>query len=130
MSLAMQFHLFHRIFVGKKSSNYSSRNCFSFTREKLALQLILPILHYADVAYQAASKTNLLPLNIVYNKLCRFVLGTPFIIHHFTMYETLNLPSPTIRRQRRWLRFIFQCIHFNYLDYLKQLMVPFSSNYQ
>lgn len=37
---------------------YQSRNCFSFTvRKKLALQLILPILDYADVVHQAASKS-------------------------------------------------------------------------
>ena len=42
---------------------YRSRNCFSFSvKKKLALQLILPILDYADVVYQVASKTNLTPL--------------------------------------------------------------------
>lgn len=84
-----------------------------------------PILDYADVVYQAASKTNLLPLNIVYNRLYRFVPGCPFITQHCTMYETLNWPSPIIRRQRHWLQFIFKCIHFNYphLNYLCPLII-------
>ena len=110
---------------------YLSRNCFSFTvKKRLSIQLILPILDYVDVVYQAASKTNPLPLNIVYNRLCRFVLGCPFTTHHCMMYESLSVPSPIIRRQQHWLQFIFKCIDFNYPDYLKQLMIPFSSSYQ
>lgn len=74
-------------------------NCFHFTvREKIASQLISPILDYVSVVYQATSKTNLLPLNIVYNCLCKFALGCPYVTHHCTIYKTLNGPSPNMRK--------------------------------
>lgn len=110
---------------------YRSRNCFSLpVRKKLATQLILPIFDYADIVYQCAPKTTLHPLDVVYNKLCRFILGCPFTTHHCTMFEQLNWFSLTSRRRQHWLQFIFKCIHFNYPPYLKQLMVRFSSTYQ
>ena len=110
---------------------YRNRNCFTFTvRKRLVQQLILPILDYADVIYQTAPKTHLLPLNSVYNQLCRFVLDCPYMTHHCTLYETLNLPSPTSRRHQHWLQFIFKCIYFNYPQYLKQLLVPYTSSHQ
>ena len=80
--------------------------------------------------YQTATKTNLLPLNTSYNRLCRFVLNCPYMTHHCTLYENLNLPSPTIRRQHHWFHFIFKCIHFNYPHYLKQYMNRFTSDHQ
>ena len=43
-----------------------------------------------EVVYQALKLWNrLLPLNIVYNALCRFVLGGTFITHYFTTFEIL-----------------------------------------
>ena len=68
-------------------------------------------------------------LTTVYNRLCRFVLGCPFSTHHCTMYQTLDWPSPSIRRERHWLNLIFKCIHLDYPPYLKQLLIPFSSTY-
>lgn len=35
-----------------------------------------------NALYQTASKSNLVPLSIVCKRLCRFVLGCPFITHH------------------------------------------------
>ena len=84
---------------------------------------------YADVVYQTAPKTNLQPLNTIFNHLCRFALGCPYLTHHCTMYENLNFLSPTARRQQHWLQFIFKCIHFNYPQYLKQYLDPFTSNH-
>ena len=110
---------------------YRNRECFTRTvRKKLVLQLILPIMDYADVVYQTAPKTNLLPLNTIFNRLCRFALDCPYRTHHCTMYENLNLTSPTMRRQQHWFQFIFKCIHFNYPQYLKQYMDPFTSSHQ
>ena len=54
--------------------------------------------------------------------------------HHCVMkshlYENLNLPSLTVRRQQHWLQFIFKCIHFNYPQYLRQYMHRFTSDHQ
>ena len=62
---------------------FRSKNCFTLNvRRKLALQLILPLFDYADVVYLNTSKTYLLPLNTVYNRLSRFVLGCSFYTHH------------------------------------------------
>ena len=85
---------------------------------------------YADIVYQTATRTNLHSLNIIYNRLCRFVLGCPYLTHHCTLYENLNLPSPSVRRHQHWLQFLFKCIHFNYPQYLKQYMVPYTSQHQ
>ena len=110
---------------------YRNKNCFTFTaRRKIVLQAILPIMDYADIIYQTANKTNLLPLNTIYNRLCRFVLNCPYMTHHCILYENLNLTSPTVRRQQHWLQFIFKCIHFNYPQYLKQYLVPYTSQHQ
>ena len=110
---------------------YRNRKCFTSTvRRKLVQQLILPILDYADVVYLTAPKINLLPLNSLYNRLCRFALDCPYMTHHCTLYENLNLPSPTSRRQQHWLQFIFKCIHFHYPQYLKQYLRPFTSTHQ
>ena len=109
---------------------YRNRKCFTFTvRKKLVQHLILPIMDYADIVYQTAPKTNLLPINTLFNRLCRFTLDCPYLTHHCTMYEDLNFLSPTARRQQHWLQFIFKCIHFNYPQYLKQYMDPFTSNH-
>ena len=109
---------------------HRNRKCFTLTiRKKLVLQLILPIMDYADVVYQTAPKTNLHPLNTTFNRLCRFALDCPYLTHHCTMYENLNFLSPTARRQLHWLQFIFKCIHFNYPLYLKQYLDPFTSDY-
>ena len=110
---------------------YRNRNCFTFSaRKKIVLQAVLPIMDYADIVYQTTNKTILHPLNTVYNRLCRFVLDCPFMTHHCILYENLNLTSPTVRRQQHWLQFIFKSIHFNYPQYLKQYLVPYSSQHQ
>ena len=46
-----------------------------------ALELFIPILDYGCCI--SAAETNLLPLNIDYNSVCKFVLGGPFITHYF-----------------------------------------------
>lgn len=93
---------------------YHSRNCFTLNiRKKLASELILPFFDYADVVYMNASKTNLLPLNTAYNKLCRFVLGCPFTTHHCSMYSSLNWSSLETRRHSHWFQLIFKGIHFD-----------------
>lgn len=110
---------------------YRNRKCFTFSiRKKLVLQLILPIMDYGDIVYMTAPNTNLLPLNTLYNRLCRFILGCPYTTHHCTMYETLNLPSLTVRRQQHWLQFIFKCIYFDYPQYLKRYMNHLTSRHQ
>lgn len=107
---------------------YKSRNCFSFdVRKKLALQLILPLFDYCDVVYQNASKSDLVPLNTAYNRLCRFVLGCPFLTHHCTMYDRLQWPPLQARRQMHWLQFLFKCIYFNYPTYLKRYLIQIPS---
>ena len=109
---------------------FRSRNYFPLkVRKKIAFQLILPLMDYADSVYCIASKTTLSPLTISYNRLCRFILNCPFSTHHCTLYELLDLPIPHIRRQLHWSHFIFKCIHFDYPSYLKQPLVPFSSTH-
>lgn len=78
------------VFMFTVNSSMSSRNCFTFF--KLMQQLIFPIFDYADIQYQVASNTSLLPLNAVYNRLCRFILGCPLTTHHCFVYEELNVP--------------------------------------
>ena len=108
-------------------------NCFSFSVRKknsstaYSTNIWLCRCHVFTVT---ASKTNLNILNTVYNKLCRFILGCPFTTHHCTMYENLQFPSLTVRRQCHWTQLIFKCIHFNYPQYLKQFLVPPTTNYQ
>ena len=109
---------------------YRSINCFTLkVRKRIIAQLILPILDYADIIYQNTTDTNLYPLNVIYNNLCRFVLRCPFRTHHCIMYESLNWLNPKSRRQHHWLQFIFKCIFFNYPLYLKQYLEPFTSPY-
>ena len=110
---------------------FQPRSCFTLhVLKKLATQLILPYFDYADVVYQNASKTNLLPLNTAYNNFCKFVLGCSFNTHHCTMYNSLKWPSLNVRRHIHWLQLV-KCVHFNYPHpYLQQFLVPCSSIYQ
>ncbi len=109
---------------------YWNRNCFVFTvRKRLISQLILPIMDFGDIVYQTAAKTTLRPLSTIYNRLHRFVLDCPFTTHHCSMYGNLNWPSPTLRRQQHWSQFIFKCIYFNYPQYLKQFLIPYTCSH-
>lgn len=110
---------------------YQSVNCFTFqVRKRIVSQLLLPILDYADIVYLNATKTCLHSLDVVYNKLCRFVLRCPYRTHHCELYEQLSWLAPSERRQYHWLQFIFKCIHFNYPDYLKKYLIPYSTPYR
>ena len=126
--LSFKCHIDHivRNFNFSAGVLYRNRKCFTLTiRKKLVLQLILPIMDYADVVYLTAPKTNLLPLNTLFNRLCRFALDCSYFTHHCTMYENLNLPSLTVRRQQHWLQFIFKCIHFNFSAISQTVYGPF-----
>ena len=46
------------------------------------------------------------------------------------MYNALNWSSLSSRRHTHWLQLIFKCIYFNYPPYLKQYLVPYTSNYE
>ena len=73
---------------------YRSINCFTqLIRLRIVSQLIFPLLDYADVVYQNTSESNLKPLTVVFNNICRFVLRCPFITHHCVLYDSLNLLS-------------------------------------
>ena len=49
---------------------YCSRHSFTFNvRKRLVSQLVLPIMNYADVVSQNASKTDVRPLGVIYNRL-------------------------------------------------------------
>jgi len=110
---------------------YRSRNCFTYNvRKKLVAQLIFPFFDYCDIVYQTALKSDLVLLNLAYNRICRFVLGCSFSTHHCTMYDALQWSPLNVRRQMHWLQFIFKCIYFDYPCYLQQYFVLFSSNYQ
>lgn len=63
-------------------------------------------------------------------RLRRFGLVRPFLTHHCPKYTTLNWVPLTVRRHIRWLYFTFKWMNFNYLSYLKQYLVHFTSNYQ
>ena len=116
---------------GQLKSLYLSADCFSQqVRKRIITQLILPLLDYADVIYGNTSESNLRPLSVLYNSLCRFVLRCPFRTHHCLMYESLNWLAPKSRRQLHWSLFIFKCINFNYPPYLKHYLIPFSSQYR
>ena len=115
---------------GCLKSLYRSVDCFSQeVRKRLIMQLILPILDYADVIYGNTFETNLRPLNVLHNSLCRFVLRCPYITHHCLMYESLNWLAPNSRRQFHWSILTFKCIHLNFPSYLKQLLIPLTSQY-
>ena len=122
-------HLLRKVHFGLNVL-YKSKNSFTRSiRKKLITQLIFPILDYCDVVYHNASNSDLAPLNIVYNRICRFILGCPFRTHHCYMYDTLGFPPLKTRRYFHWLQIIFKCINFNYPAYLKQHLVPFTSHY-
>lgn len=115
---------------GYLKSLYRSVDCFSLgVRKRIIMQLIFPILDYADIIYEGMTESNLRPLNVLYNSLCRFVLRCPYRTHHCLMYETLKWPSLKIRRQIHLSTFIFKSIHFNSPLYLKELLIPISSQY-
>ncbi len=115
---------------GSLGSLYRSINCFTFEiRKRLISQLILPIIDYVDIVYQNTTETNLNPLNVLFNSLCRFVLRCPYLAHHCHMYDQLNWFSLKDRRKFHWLQFIFKCIYFNYPLYLKGHLVPCNSSF-
>ncbi len=88
-------------------SLYRSINCFTFEiRKRLISQLILPIIDYVDTVYQNTTETNLNPLNVLFNSLCRFVLRCPYLTHHCHMYDQLHWFSLKDRRKFHWLQFI------------------------
>ena len=126
---------FHINSVSKKKcfhlkSLYRSIECFSLqVRKRIITQLILPIIDYGDVIYQGTSEANLHPLSDLYNCLCRFILRCPYLTHHCHMYQSLNWLAPKSRRHIHWLLFIFKCNYFNFPPYLKQYLIPFSSQY-
>lgn len=109
---------------------WSSIDCFTLSvRKRIATQLLLTILDYADVVYQNSSVTNLHSLDVIYNSLCRFILRCPYRTNHCNMYASLNWTSLTVRRQLHWLQFIFKCIYQNYRSYSKELLCPLISTY-
>ncbi len=111
---------------GCLSSLYHSINCFTFhVRKRIITQLVLPIIDYADIVYQNTSDTNLRPLNVLFNSLCRFVLKCPYRTHHCSMYES----QPKSRKQFHWLQFVFKCVYFDGPPYLKQFLIPYNSSY-
>ena len=79
------------------------------------------------LVYHNASKKDLVPLNTAYNRLCRFVLGCPFLTHHCIMYDRLQWQSLKVRRHTHWLQMVFKCIYFSYPIYLKRFLVPIPS---
>ena len=93
-------------------------------------QLIFPLLDYADVVYQNTSESNLKPLTVVFNNICRFVLRCPFITHHCVLYDSLNLLSPKARRQYHWYQVIFKCVYYDYPSYLKEYLIPYRPSYR
>lgn len=109
---------------------YRSANCFTLpVRKRIITQLVLPIIDYADIVYQNTSHTNLSPLYVTFNSLCRFTLLCPYRTHHCTLYESLNWLPPNTRMQSHWLQFILKCIFLTCPPYLKQYFVPHSSSY-
>ena len=106
--------------------------CFTFdTRKRIAQQLLLPLIDYADIVYHTSSVTSLNALDLVFNSICRFVLRYPFMTHHCTLYEKLDWLQPKERRRYHWFMFIFSCI--NYANkcppYLQQYFVRHISVY-
>lgn len=64
---------------------YRSINCFTKQiRLKIITQLLLPIIDYADVVYQNTADTNLKPLNVIFNSLCRFILMSNVSVIEFS----------------------------------------------
>lgn len=93
------------------------------------MQLILPIIDYADIVYQNTHDVHLKPLNTLFNTLCRFILKCPYRTHHCILYSQLNWLQPDKRRQCHWLQFVFKCVYFNVPPYLKCLLVPSTTTY-
>lgn len=88
---------------GCLKSLYCSVDYFSQeVQKRIEVQLIFPILDYSDVVYGNTFETNLIPLDVLYNSLCRFVLRCPFRSHHCLMYEALNWPALKTRGQLHW----------------------------
>ena len=115
---------------GSLCSLYPSINCFSFeVRKRIVAQVLLPIVDYADIVYFNATDTNLKPLDILYNSLCRFVLRCQYRTHHCLLYSLLDWLQLKARRQLHWYLFLFECIHFNCPSYLKQSLEPYTSPY-
>lgn len=109
---------------------YQSINCFTYqVRQRIAIQLLLPTLDYADVVYMNATASCLHSLDVVYHRICRFVLCCPYRTHHCVLYEKISWLSPSARRHYHWLLYIFKCIYFNYPLYLKQYLVPYCTPY-
>lgn len=107
-----------------------SLSCFNYqVRKRIVTQLLLPILDYADIIYLNATASCLHSLDVVYNRLCRFILQCPYRTHHCVLYERLSWLSPSARRHYHWLLFIFKCIYFRSPEYLQQYLVPYSSPY-
>ena len=115
---------------GSLCSLYPSTNCFSFeVRKRIITQVLLPIVDYADIVYQNATDTNLKPLNVLYNALCRFILRCPYRTHHCALYSALDWLQPEQRRQFHWYLFLFKCVHLNCPSYLKPSLEPYTSPY-
>uniref|UniRef100_A0A9J8BQG6 Reverse transcriptase domain-containing protein n=1 Tax=Cyprinus carpio carpio TaxID=630221 RepID=A0A9J8BQG6_CYPCA len=109
---------------------YQSVNCFNFlVRKRIVLQLLMPILDYADIIYQNTTASCLHSIDVVYNSLCRFVLCCPFRTHHCVLYRHLSWFAPSAMRQYHWLQFIFKSYYLNYPVYLKQHLVLYNSLY-
>lgn len=131
-SLSINFHIQSVIdkITYRLKLLYQSINCFSFlVRKRIVTQLLLPIFDYSDIIYQNTTGTNLQPLNVLYNSLCRFILRCPFRTRHCLMSQQLQCLTPSSRRQLRWLMFIFKCIHLHCPDYLNQYFSPFTSSH-
>uniref|UniRef100_A0A8C7WUV5 Reverse transcriptase domain-containing protein n=1 Tax=Oryzias sinensis TaxID=183150 RepID=A0A8C7WUV5_9TELE len=109
---------------------YLSINCFSLSvRKKIISQLIIPTLDYGDIIYQNTTLTNLRPLNVIYNSLCRFILRCPFRTHHCLMFQQLSWLPLSSRRQLHWLLFIFKCINLSWFPRELPLIGPSCSHF-
>lgn len=70
---------------------YQSVTCFNFLiRKRIVIQLLLPILDYANIIYLNTTASCLSSLSVVYNSLCRFILHCPYRTHHCAMYHQLS----------------------------------------
>jgi len=81
------------------------------------------------MVYTNTFESNLKPLNVVFNSLCRFILNFPFKTRHCFMYDSLNWLEPKPRRDYHWILFIFKCVYSNSPTYLKHHLIPYSSTY-
>lgn len=109
---------------------FRSANCLTEkVRNRIITQLILPIVDNADIIYQNTYDQYLKPLNTLFNSLCRFILKCPYRTPHCILFEKLNWLQPFNRRQYHWILFIYKCIYFDFLQYLRQLLIPATSSY-